>query len=113
MCEEFAISSKNLEQLFIQDNIRSGKSLEILHSLQGIAGLFQKLQTSPTKGISNSHSSKFSRELIFGNNHPFIHKRRTIAGIVFDILQDTVLQILIAASVLSLIMGIIQDPTSG
>ena len=113
MSEDFGITPKTLEQLFIQDNIRSGRSLELLNSMQGITGLFQKLQTSPTRGISNNQSEHLARELYYGNNYPFIHKRRTIVEIVFEILQDTVLQILLVAAVLSLIMGTIQDPSSG
>lgn len=113
MSESYGVSAKSLEELFIQDNIRNGKSLEILHSLQDTAGLCQKLQTSLNQGIPSSASENLIRELSFGNNYPYIQKRRTIAEIIFEILQDTVIQILIAAAVLSLIMGMIQDPAAG
>jgi P-type Ca2+ transporter type 2B len=112
MSETFGITAKSLEHLFIQDNIRSGKSLEILYSMQGIPGLCSKLNTSQTRGISSS-SQTLSRELHFGNNHPYVHKRRTISEIIFEILQDTVIQILIFAAIVSLIIGTIQDPVSG
>ncbi|OMJ73634.1 hypothetical protein SteCoe_27621 [Stentor coeruleus] len=113
MSEIFGVTPRNLEVMFVQDNIRSGKSLEFLQSFGGIQGLCSKLHTSIQKGIPANPAENISRELSFGNNHPYIQKRRTIAEIIFDILQDTVLQILIASAFLSLIMGIIQDPSSG
>lgn len=113
MSEIFGVTPRNLEVMFVQDNIRSGKSLEFLQSFGGVQGLCSKLHTSMQKGIPANPAENISRELSFGNNHPHIQKRRTIAEIIFDILQDTVLQILIASAFISLIMGIIQDPSSG
>ena len=113
MSDTFGINAKSLEQLFVQDSIRSGKSLEILHSFHDIPGLCHSLQTSVSQGIPSAASENLSRELCFGNNYPHIQKRRSIAEIIFEILQDTVIQILIAAAVVSLIMGVIQDPASG
>lgn len=109
----FTISPKNLELLFVPDNVRGGKSLEILETHLGVVGLCQKLNTSLNKGIPANHADNLNRELYFGNNHPHVQTRRTILEIIFDILQDTVLQILILAAIVSLIMGTIQDPTSG
>lgn len=113
MSEIFAISAKSLETMFVQDNIRGGKSLEILESHNGVSGLCQKLSTSIAKGIPANQADNLNRELYFGNNHPHVQTRRTILEIILDIMQDTVLQILILAAFVSLIMGTIQDPTSG
>jgi Ca2+ transporting ATPase len=113
MSEVFAVSAKSLEHLFIQDNVRGGRSLEILESHNGVVGLCQKLNTSVSKGIPANQADNLNRELYYGNNHPHIQTRRTILEIILDILQDTVLQILILAAFVSLIMGTIQDPTSG
>ena len=113
MAEMFTISPKSLEQLFIPDNVRGGKSLELLETHLGVVGLCQKLNTTLSKGIPANRSENFNRELYYGNNHPHIQTRRTILEIIFEILQDTVLQILIFAAIVSLIMGTMQDPASG
>lgn len=109
----FTITPEMLEPLFFSDNIRDGKSLELLKKLDGIPGLCDGLRTNMHKGITSDPEELKQRESAFNNNHPYIRERDSIFDIIWDALQDTVLQILIAAAVVSLIIGTIQDPSQG
>ncbi|CAG9310366.1 unnamed protein product [Blepharisma stoltei] len=111
--QSFIVTPEELGQMFDQDNIRNGKSLEKFQNLHGVSGLCKGLLTSPTKGISSSPLDLSLREKFYGNNHPYVRKRTSILEFIFDSLQDTVLQILIVAAIISLVIGIIEDPTSG
>ena len=109
----FTLSPKKLAHMFDHDNIRGGKSLEKLKKINGVPGLCERLATSQTQGIASDPDSLKAREEFYSNNHPFVRERDSILDIIWDALQDTVLQILIAAAVVSLIIGTIQDPAQG
>ena len=109
--EPFLGSGRILETYFDISSIQSGKSLILLKQNLGIKGLCDMLLTSPTKGIDPS--TQDLREKHFGKNQPYTRERHSILSIIWDALQDTVLQILILAAIISLVIGVIQDPESG
>jgi P-type Ca2+ transporter type 2B len=109
----FMITTEDLSKLFDHDNIREGKSLELLKTLHGVPGLCEGLLTSQHKGISLNPKEMQERQKAYGKNTPYTRLRDNIFDIIWNALQDTVLQILIAASVISLIIGTMQDPSQG
>ena len=109
--DQFPKSCKLLATYFDISSIQSGQSLILLKQNSGIKGLCDMLYTSPTKGIDPS--TQDLREKHFGKNQPYTRERHSILHIIWDALQDTVLQILILAAIISLVIGVIQDPESG
>ena len=109
----FLVDPNDLCEMFTSHNIANGKSFEYFRNLGSITGLCEALATDPNKGISTEEDSLKLRESTFGGNYPFVQERDSIFAIIWDALQDTVIQILIAASVISLIVGTIQDPDQG
>ena len=100
-----------LGSYFTLDEIQEGKSLNNLLSSGGIQGLCKTLSTSKSKGIDSKSIPRRQQE--FGKNEGFKPTRDSIFDIIWDSLQDTVIQILICASFISLIIGTLQDPESG
>ena len=109
----FQVEASHLSEMFTQHNIDDGKSLSILEALGGISGLCESLRTHLKHGIPTDRSSLQSRECFFGNNHPHLKDRTSIWAIIWEAFQDTVIQILIAAAIVSLIIGSVQDPEQG
>ena len=104
-------TQNTLDSYFNLDDIQDGKSLNYLLSSGGIQSLCKTLSTSKSKGIDSQSILKRQQE--FGKNEGFKPTRDSIFDIIWDSLQDTVIQILICASFISLIIGTLQDPESG
>lgn len=108
---KFQHTQESLSLFFDIDSIRDGKSLSLLLASKGVNGLCSSLHSSSTKGIVSD--SLELRQKYFGRNEGFSRERKGIFSIVWDALQDTVLQILILASVVSLVIGTWQDHSTG
>lgn len=111
--QSFIITADELAQFFEQDNIRNGKSLEKYQRLHGITGLCKGMLTNPIKGISSNPLDLNIRAQQYGDNKPHAKLRRSVFEFIVESLQDTVLRILIVAALISLTIGLVQDPTSG
>ena len=97
--------------LFNQEGITSGGSLAILAKNGGDRALANGLDTSVLDGIESSSIKK--REQVYGDNQPMKTKHASFMELVCDALEDTTLRILIVAAFVSLIVGMIEDPTDG
>ena len=108
---KLSLSQEHLAGFFSLESIRDGKSLKYLSSINGVQGLSDCLESSLAKGIDSD--SLTSRAEKFGRNQGYFRDRKGIVSIIWEALQDTVLQILILASMVSLIIGTMQDRSQG
>ncbi|CAG9317273.1 unnamed protein product [Blepharisma stoltei] len=109
----FSIAPESLSNLFEPDGIRNGKSFELLSQLNGVSGICELLKSNASKGISENPSELTKRAQHFGDNRPHIYNRKPFWRFLLMPLSDTVLQILVIASIVSLIVGTIEDPIEG
>lgn len=80
-------------------------------SIGGIEGLLRLLHTNAEDGIV--HSSAESRRKVFGCNSLPQAPRKTFWELFVETFDDATLQILIAAAIISLAIGVYDDPTTG
>ncbi|CAG9314516.1 unnamed protein product [Blepharisma stoltei] len=109
----FDVKPDVLCDFFILENINHGKSLEGLNNLGGIDGLAAKLKTDKKAGINMDKELIKKRKSYYGSNKPQAKKERTFMEMVWEALEDTTLRILIAAALISLVVGIWEDPEEG
>lgn len=109
--DDFSECQQLFSDCFNIDQINEGKSIELLKEKGGSEGICELLRTSLTDGLDSS-SINF-REKFFGKNEGYSRERESIFAIMWDALGDTVIQILIAAAVVSLIIGCLRDPEGG
>ena len=95
------------------DDIRSGKSKSTLDEMGGIDRMCQLLKSSKTKGISTDKHEKKEREKVFGDNKPVEKESKSFFQLMLDALEDTTLIILICAALISLVVGVIENPEEG
>jgi len=78
------------------------------------AGLLQTLKVDKEKGLSNHDTTDISaRQATFGINKPPAPKGVTFWELVKESFEDRVLQILLVGAVITLVVGCIQDPSTG
>lgn len=110
----FDISSDELEQLFILDDIRSGASAhKIQNTWGGVRTLANSLRSDVKTGIEASDSDLQARDRAFGNNVPEQRQTKGFLELVWEELEDTTLRILILASIVSLSVGVWENPREG
>ena len=80
-------------------------------SFEGMEGLLRRLHTDPTRGIALNTTK--TRRAVFGENALPSSPRKTFFELFVDTFDDATLQILIVAAVVSLAIGIYDDPTTG
>ncbi len=80
-------------------------------SLKGVPGLLTLLQTSSDNGISTHSLSQ--RRSLYGSNSLPSSPRKTWMELFIDTFDDETLKILIVAAVVSLVVGIYEDPSTG
>jgi len=105
------LSPEDLEKLFVMDNIRTGRSSTLLSYYGGLRGLESKLGTNLYYGVSSRQIPYLLTE--FGSNYPYVRQRKGFLHFAAECLKDTVLQILIVAAMISLVVGLIQEPKTG
>ena len=95
------------------------RNLKNLKSIGGISGLLSLLQTNPECGIeSTAHNSNIESEVqrrrnLYGSNAMPSTPRKSFLQLLLGTFDDDTLQILIAAAVVSLAVGLYEDPSSG
>lgn len=87
------------------------ENLRNLKSLQGTDGLVKLLHSHRTAGVDASSVAQ-RRELLGSNALPSA-PRNSFWQLFVDTFDDATLQILIAAAVVSLVIGVYDDPTTG
>jgi P-type Ca2+ transporter type 2C len=89
----------------LEENLRN------LRALNGPEGLVTLLHSNRSAGIDSS--STLERRKLFGSNSLPSSPRKSFWQLFIDTFEDATLQILIAAAIISLIIGIYDDPTTG
>lgn len=87
------------------------KNLQTLRELGGVGGLAKLLAVDVEKGVQ-SKTIETRREL-FGENDLPLSERKSFMELFVDSFDDATLQILIVAAVVSLAIGLYDDPTTG
>jgi len=82
-----------------------------LHSLGSTPALLKLLQTCPTQGIPTQSAP--TRRTLYGSNSLPTAPRKSWIQLFIDTFDDETLKILIAAAVVSLAVGIYDDPSGG
>ena len=101
---------KTFGEIFNQDNILDGKSINLLHDFHSISNLAVLLETDLTLGLNTSNSiSLNSRVKKFGKNNPIITVQKSIWRLIIEQFEDLMLKILTVAAIFSLIVGMIKD----
>ncbi|EGR29603.1 hypothetical protein IMG5_152530 [Ichthyophthirius multifiliis] len=106
----FQINATDLSKLFEPDSIREHESLKILNSkFNGLSSLCSSLKTDIKKGCSNSSESIQIRQDHFGRNDPPERESSTLFQMIVECFEDLMLQILVIASIISTVIGIIEE----
>jgi len=85
----------------------------LVEEMKGTSGLCSLLKIDPKVGVSQNDEEIKSREEHFGNNEPILKPLKTFLELVWEQLQDLVLQILIVAAIISLVIGLATHPEDG
>jgi Ca2+ transporting ATPase len=106
----YGIKQRDLADLFEPDNIKDGVSVRKVESWGGIQGVLEKLDVKVKDGIDTHAVTDISaRQMEFGKNDPIVKPPDTIWSMIVEQFEDKVLQILSAASAVSLVIGIIEE----
>ncbi|CAG9332983.1 unnamed protein product [Blepharisma stoltei] len=111
--QKLQIPTEKLNEMFILDNIKSNKSSQLLEELGHIDGLCKNLYSDKKKGINMDDELTSERIRIYGDNKPIERKKVSFFKLLWEALDDTILRILIIAATISLIIGIIEEPSKG
>jgi len=91
------------------DNLKNQRSHQKLRELGGLQGLANKLQTSLERGIQAQELDINSRKAVFGSNQRPPPKTNSLFTLIVECFDDTMLKVLLLASFVSLIIGVIND----
>jgi Ca2+-transporting ATPase len=108
--DEKAISIKDLVKL-INEPQSLPLNLEHLKAAGGAQGLLALLGTNPDNGVNDDSVAK--RRALFGSNTLPSTPRKSFWQLFVDTFDDATLQILMVAAVVSLIIGIYDNPSTG
>jgi magnesium-transporting ATPase (P-type) len=109
----FSISSKDLCDVVDFDKRADlARQKGLIEAKGGVAGLLGSLNTSVEKGIIGKADIE-ERIATYGVNKSPPPKTVTFGELVWDAFQDQVLQILLVGAVITLIVGMITDPSTG
>jgi Ca2+-transporting ATPase len=91
------------------------KNHEALTKMGGIGGVISKLKTNPERGLTADEAKTGFTERIsrFGENKLPEPPMKSLMSLVIDGLQDKTLIMLIISAVVSLVLGVLEDPKSG
>lgn len=95
--------------LFQNQNINEGNSLKI-YKQHGREAFIKGLKSNEKMGLSSEDLDDLvSRERIFGSNKRIEGEEKSLWDFIVESLDDPMLQILIVASIVSTVIGILQD----
>lgn len=96
--------------IFQSENIVNGTSLEEFKSLGNFDGLFRELKVDPSVGLETSNTRDIEERIKkFDTNAAPEVEEKSIWDFVIESLEDQMLRILLAASAVSLIIGILHE----
>jgi Ca2+ transporting ATPase len=96
--------------LFDSTNISSGESNKLYYENGGKQQLIANLKVNEETGLNSNDKADIENRLnTFGNNRSETEELTGFFDFVFEALEDPMLRVLIAASVVSLIVGIAQE----
>ena len=96
-----------LSNLFEPDSIRDNLSYTKLLALGNVEGLAIAMRTNLKSGISDGDTDL--REDHFGRNDPVFALQKTLWDMVLECFDDLMLQVLCIATVVSTVIGILQE----
>jgi magnesium-transporting ATPase (P-type) len=99
--------------MFNYDDVVSAKGVASLEAVHGIQGLLKILKTNERTGINTDDILLVEREAAFGKNFHIAKPLKSFCALVWEQLQDFILKILILAAMISLVIGIIEEPADG
>lgn len=103
-------SKQDFMSLFTLEAIYKDKKALNAYNSYGLSGLLSGLKIDEKKGIDSSNKTDLSeRKAVFGSNEKIKQEENTIFDFIADSLHDPMLQILIGASIVSTIIGILQE----
>lgn len=112
----FRIPSDKLEEMFEQDNIakdketHQSKSNEILlESLGGTDAVVNALKSNAKLGIDGNEQDLSSRRAMYGDNTRIKREIQTVCDMICGVFEDFILQVLVAAAIASIIIGLINE----
>jgi Ca2+ transporting ATPase len=78
-----------------------------------LPGLAKLLQTSTEAGLNDDDDLQGERVDLYGDNQPIVKDYVGFWSLIWDGLNDNIIRILIVAACVSLILGLIQEPSEG
>jgi magnesium-transporting ATPase (P-type) len=81
----------------------------IVEEFGGVENLMQKLNCNPQTGIEGSSRDLLERQKLYGENRFPPPKIKTIWELIMENFDDSINRILLAAAIVSLIIGIVKD----
>ena len=103
------IPKDNIKELFENGKISNGKSGQILKSLGYYKGLADLLRCDISRGISSNDKSDLEWRMKIGSNEPKIREPKGLIYFIIESMEDKMLQILIVASLISLLIGVCKE----
>ena len=104
------------KEMFLNQNLTTDTSINMLKNDGSISSVVKGLKTDPKRGLNIEKNAKKenSKELSwriekYGTNEKPQEKAKTFFDFVLETLQDPMLLILLAASVVSTIIGVLQE----
>ena len=101
--DRFTVTRYQLAELMSQ---RREDGVAMIREFGGTDGLGTQLETNLTEGLTNSHQDLESRRTVFGRNFIKPNPPKLFLALCLDAIQDKTLIILIAAAVVSLVLGL-------
>ena len=101
----FKITLDELNDLMSHKELQLIKELNEKH--EGVSGLIKKLKSSSVKGLMGISNDLENRVALFGKNYILPKPPKAFWMLVWEALEDTILRILIAAAIVSLVLGMI------
>lgn len=85
--------------------------VKLQKQLNGVHGLINSFDSSASQGISGTAEDLRIRTEKYGSNRTIPKKTKSVCELIKDSFEDTILRILCVASVISLVIGIVEDPS--
>ena len=105
------LSQKDLDGFNEDGDIKANE--HALELLGGVAGLEKKLGTSLTKGLCGGDGTYIDRRQRYGSNEMPTPEIKTFISMFLESFEDATLIVLIVSAVVSLIVGVYDDPKTG
>lgn len=101
---------EDFKRIFDLDNIREQHSITVLNEIGGVSHLAKELDVDLNQGIDTKDENQMEqREKYFGLNDPILIPPKTLWFLVAEQFEDQTLRILLVATFVSLVIGMIKD----